>query len=293
MVLSQDEVVALAAGASTGIISDIILFPLDFLKTHAQVNAPASPSVAPPATPPPAGAALSGPLLFSRDSAETVRSISRDTVGSGARSALTGQNAVSSAAAPAATWKTPCGVESKGRPTRIGACYSGIAALAMGSMPSSAVFFVAYEMAKEKLKRLNTDSSLASTHILAASIAETSACVIRNPFEVVKQQVQLRLHETTAEGFSAVWRLEGPRGFFVGMGTSMLRDVPFAALQLSLWEWMKVKALGQDPPSTGFTATISGAAGMVAGAVAAVVTTPMDVAKTRLMTQAPGTRQVR
>lgn len=30
-----------------------------------------------------------------------------------------------------------------------------------------------------------------------------------------------------------------------------------------------------------------------AGAVAAVVTTPMDVAKTRLMTQAPGTRQVR
>lgn len=68
-----------------------------------------------------------------------------------------------------------------------------------------------------------------------------------NPFEVVKQQVQLRLHETTAEGFSAVWRLEGPRGFFVGMGTSMLRDVPFAALQLSLWEWMKVKALGELP----------------------------------------------
>lgn len=25
----------------------------------------------------------------------------------------------------------------------------------------------------------------------------------------------------------------------------MLRDVPFAALQLSLWEWMKVKALGE------------------------------------------------
>lgn len=149
-------VVALAAGASTGIISDIVLFPLDFLKTHAQVNVPASPSVAPPATPPPAGAALSGPLLSSRDSAETVRrGISTDIVGAGARSALTGPNVVSSAAAPAATWKTPCGVKSKGRPTTIGACYSGIAALAMGSMPSSAVFFVAYEMAKEKLKRLS------------------------------------------------------------------------------------------------------------------------------------------
>lgn len=31
------------------------------------------------------------------------------------------------------------------------------------------------------------------------------------------------------------------------MGTSMLRDVPFAALQISLWEYMKLKALGMSP----------------------------------------------
>lgn len=76
------------------------------------------------------------------------------------------------------------------------------------------------------------------------SAATVFALACRNPFEVVKQQVQLGLHASTAEGFSAVWRLEGMRGFFVGLGTSMLRDVPFAAMQLSLWEWFKLKALG-------------------------------------------------
>lgn len=40
----------------------------------------------------------------------------------------------------------------RGRLNGLRSCYGGIAALAMGSMPSSAGFFVVYEVVKEKLK---------------------------------------------------------------------------------------------------------------------------------------------
>ncbi|XP_022592736.2 S-adenosylmethionine mitochondrial carrier protein [Cyclospora cayetanensis] len=276
MTASQDEIVALAAGASTGIIADVILFPLDFLKTHAQGKTPSSATAAAP----PAANSVARGLIGRADGA------SGSVASSGHTSAL-----------PQSKSPTPCksldAVRQCGRPSGLSACYRGIAALAMGSMPSSAGFFLVYEVAKVKLKSLDSCSSHTMTHILAAAVAEASACVIRNPFEVVKQQVQLGLYESTPEGFAAVWRHGGTRGFFVGMGASMLRDVPFAALQLSIWEWMKLKTLGESPPHTRFSTVVSGAAGMVSGAIAALVTTPMDVAKTRLMTQKPGTQQYR
>ncbi|CDJ60650.1 mitochondrial carrier domain-containing protein, putative [Eimeria maxima] len=316
MIFSRDEAVALAAGASTGIIADISLFPLDFLKTHAQGNnvPPVSAAAAPAGPAPPAS------------SQAPVAAAASVATGSPPSSRVTFAAPSSSGGEPTCSYtvvsshkigRSPAGVRYRGRLNGLRSCYGGIAALAMGSMPSSAGFFVVYEVVKEKLKHSNTDVPLASTHIAAAAVAESSACVIRdfaafmsirslskkwenaalmrvrNPFEVVKQQVQLGLHASTAKGFSAVWRLEGPRGFFVGLGTSMLRDVPFAAMQLSLWEWLKLKTLGESPSPTSFTAAVSGAAGMVAGAVAAVATTPMDVVKTRLMTQSPGTRQYR
>ncbi|KAL8431582.1 hypothetical protein Efla_000628 [Eimeria flavescens] len=267
---AQDAPVALAAGASIGIIADVILFPLDFIKTRQQGKAPIS---------------ANGRLPSPQEAVEIAGNVA---------SALERSNLLTrSGASRPAHEAAPCALPRLRTHKRLSSCYSGIAALAMGSMPSSAGFFFMYEVTKDRLKFAGFDSSRGSTHILSAAIAESSACVIRNPFEVVKQQVQLGLHPSTAAGFANVWRHEGLRGFFVGMGTSMLRDVPFAALQLSLWEWMKLKSLGKNPPPTHFSAIVSGAAGMVAGAIAAVVTTPMDVAKTRLMTQEPGARQYR
>ncbi|KAL8452207.1 hypothetical protein Emed_001514 [Eimeria media] len=250
--MPRDEAVALAAGASIGIIADVILFPLDFLKTRQQGKTSAS---------------THGRSAVPREAAAAA------AAASAAPSPRTPQSPPLTAP-PHGVPEAPSQFK---KPRGLSSCYKGIAALAMGSMPSSA----------------GMDSSHGSTHIVSAAIAESSACVIRNPFEVVKQQVQLGLHPSTAIGFKSVWRHEGLRGFFVGMGTSMLRDVPFAALQLFLWEWMKLKFLGKKPPPTRSSAIVSGAAGMVAGAVAAVVTTPMDVVKTRLMTQEPGSRQYR
>lgn len=122
-----DAVVALAAGASTGIIADVILFPLDFLKTRAQGKTTAHAAAA---------AVPNGP----KAAAARVTSALPDSA--------------SALAAPSRQASSPsCGMRGGRRPGGLSACYSGIAALAMGSMPSSAGFFVVYEVAKENLKR--------------------------------------------------------------------------------------------------------------------------------------------
>ena len=63
--------------------------------------------------------------------------------------------------------------------------YAGVGAAALGSAPNAALFFAAYETSKGVLRR---DSPF--NHMIAASIGEISACLIRVPVEIVKQRRQ-------------------------------------------------------------------------------------------------------
>lgn len=77
---------------------------------------------------------------------------------------------------------------------------------------------------------------------------------------------------------------EGVRGLYAGYGSFLLRDLPFDAIEFVVYEQLKktVKAAkaGADP-----TPLETSALGAVAGAVTGLVTTPLDVIKTRLMIQ--------
>lgn len=143
--------VALAAGASAGIIADIALFPLDLLKTHAQGKTAAqsaavveargrtSPSCAAPAQ------RKTAPLPV------TVKLAASRTEGAAAGT----RPVASSRKCHAPAGAVPLSPKRGG----VSAFYRGIAALAMGSMPSSAGFFVVYETAKERLKCLGRFSA--------------------------------------------------------------------------------------------------------------------------------------
>lgn len=61
-----------------------------------------------------------------------------------------------------------------------------------------------------------------------------------------------------------------------------MREVPFTVVQFPLWEGLKEwrrRKTGRE----GITAADSGVFGSISGAVAAGVTTPLDVLKTRMM----------
>ena len=125
--------------------------------------------------------------------------------------------------------------------------------------------------------------------MVAASVGEVAACAVRVPTEVVKQRAQavqapssiaaLRsiLDLRRSVGLKGLWR-----ELYRGWSITVLREVPFTVIQFPLWEGMKEWRM-RTQGRRDITAVESGVFGSLAGAVAAGVTTPLDVVKTRMM----------
>jgi len=177
--------------------------------------------------------------------------------------------------------------------------YRGVGSAIVGSAPGAALFFCTYESTKSFLytRRKAQEARGAEVgewtapieHMAAASLGEVAACAVRVPTEVVKQRAQagqypssllaLRgiLSQYTTIGISGVWR-----ELYRGWSVTIMREVPFTVIQFPLWESMKEyrrRTSGVEVIS-GLESALFGSA---AGAVAAAVTTPLDVLKTRMM----------
>lgn len=100
---------------------------------------------------------------------------------------------------------------------------------------------------------------------------------------VIKQRMQLHKSEFRSMWTCArvVYRTEGISAFYVSYPTTLAISIPFNAIQFTVYEQIKrfVNPRGEYSPLTHIFA------GGVAGAVAAAVTTPLDVAKTILQTR--------
>ena len=135
--------------------------------------------------------------------------------------------------------------------------------------------------------------------MLASSLGEIAACAIRVPTEVVKQRAQAGYFSGSALlAFKDILALRHRRnGYMImvrelyrGAGITIIREIPFTILQFSLWEYLKksysFRQHEQYERAEGLvTATESAMFGSIAGAVAAGMTTPLDVLKTRIMLQ--------
>ena len=125
--------------------------------------------------------------------------------------------------------------------------------------------------------------------MIAASAGEIAACAVRVPTEVVKQRAQALQFNSSSAALKAILAqrqhigLHGVfRELYRGWGITVMREVPFTVIQFPLWEAMKEwrrRTTGQSVVS----ALDSAIFGSLAGAVAAGITTPLDVLKTRMM----------
>uniref|UniRef100_A0A3P9PZ33 Mitochondrial S-adenosylmethionine carrier protein n=1 Tax=Poecilia reticulata TaxID=8081 RepID=A0A3P9PZ33_POERE len=160
--------------------------------------------------------------------------------------------------------------------------YAGVPSAAVGSFPNAAAFFVTYECTKSLLGASGAFAAPRTapvSHMLAASLGEIVACLIRVPTEVVKQRTQASPSSTTYNMLLATLREEGVRGLYRGYGSTVLREVSSVShiyLMLCFTLWSK----RQGHTLHSWQSAVCGA---FAGAVAAFVTTPLDVAKTRIM----------
>ena len=160
--------------------------------------------------------------------------------------------------------------------------YKGLGAAAAGSAPGAALFFATYEESKRQLVGIQALPA-PLTHMLAASMGETAACLVRVPTEVVKQRMQtsMRGYGSVGAAITSVLNAEGALGFYRGFGATLAREIPFAFVQFPIYEHLKL--VGRRRLRRELSSAEAAACGSVAGAFAAFVTTPLDVAKTRLM----------
>ncbi|XP_072790974.1 mitochondrial S-adenosylmethionine carrier protein isoform X6 [Taeniopygia guttata] len=144
--------------------------------------------------------------------------------------------------------------------------YAGVPSTAIGSFPNAAAFFITYENVKSVLPHGSSSYLSPATHMVAASLGEVVACLIRVPSEVVKQRAQVSPSSSTLRILSHTLYHEGIQGLYRGYKSTVLRE--------DLWSWKQSHVVDSWQ---------SAVCGAFAGGFAAAVTTPLDVAKTRIM----------
>lgn len=172
--------------------------------------------------------------------------------------------------------------------------YKGLGSAVVASAPSASLFFITYDTSKKFLKlnlpeffpSLSSSTSIHLSHMIAASLGEIAACMVRVPAEVIKQRTQSLQFKTSLESFKYIWSNKSGEGVWNGLyrgwSTTIMREIPFTIIQFPLYEHMK--QLWANYEEVEKISPIKGSlCGSIAGGFAAAVTTPLDVLKTRLM----------
>ncbi|ORY35175.1 mitochondrial carrier [Rhizoclosmatium globosum] len=143
--------------------------------------------------------------------------------------------------------------------------FSGLAPSVYAYLPNQMIWFSVYHMSKDALaKELKTgpDGST-TTHFLATLTASTVCTVAVSPLWVVRTRLMAQstapgephpFHYTsTGNAFSTIFKIEGWRAFYKGLGPSLL-GVSHSLIMFPLYERlkheMKVQGYGTNPDGT-------------------------------------------
>ncbi|RUS13260.1 mitochondrial carrier domain-containing protein [Endogone sp. FLAS-F59071] len=176
--------------------------------------------------------------------------------------------------------------------------YSGITPAISGSIPATTLYFGTYEFTKRNLitKEVGCPDTIA--HLIAGSIGDVAASIVYVPSEVLKTRMQLQgrynnPHFISGYNYRNTWhaakmivQYDGFGSLYHGYKATLLRDVPFSALQFAFYEKFKQLAtLYWAVPGDPLTLGAEIVCGSFAGGIAGAMTTPLDVVKTLLQTQ--------
>lgn len=159
----------------------------------------------------------------------------------------------------------------------------GVQAMALGAGPAHALYFATYEKMKEELLSRNKMYPDSVNHMMAGATATVFHDAIMTPSEVVKQRMQMCCspYKSCLNCFTTVLRQEGIGAFYRSYGTALTMSIPFQSTQFMIYEAVQ-KITNPKKEHNPLTHIISGG---MAGAIASIVTMPLDVCKTLLNTQ--------
>ena len=172
------------------------------------------------------------------------------------------------------------------------ALWSGLTPTLIMAVPSVVFYYTTYDEMKEIMQTSSNPHIQSFAPFISGSLARMVAAALTSPLELMRTMMQHRnhgknvfsllRHEFRSRGFLSLWR---------GLSPSLWRDVPFSGIywlgyerlsklaKAHLFQLDPATPAAEVPVSVSFSSAFI--AGAVSGSVAAAVTTPMDVVKTR------------
>lgn len=169
--------------------------------------------------------------------------------------------------------------------------WKGLNVTLLLALPTTGIYFTLYELFRSQNRSNNNNNnnnnwfrdgiSGASARIVAASIA--------SPLELARTSVQAGVVKNN----NGVWgvlkdirNVYGIKGWWNGLGPTLIRDAPFSAIYWSVYECLKRYNFTGRGKNTSEEMINYLTSGIGAGALAAFCTVPADVVKTRRQTAA-------
>jgi solute carrier family 25 S-adenosylmethionine transporter 26 len=136
--------------------------------------------------------------------------------------------------------------------------------------------------------------------LLSSAAGASASCLVSVPQEVIKQRLVTGIYPSFRTAVTSIFNDEGLKGFYSAWRPTVLRNVPFVIITFTTMEYFKNHLIRRHNSEKCSTGTVDArrehkeklsigenvAIGMASALVAGIATNPVDVVKTRMMTQA-------
>lgn len=159
--------------------------------------------------------------------------------------------------------------------------WSGLPPTLVMAVPATVIYFTCYDQLCTALKARMTDHTQEAP-LLAGASARVVAATVISPLELIRTKLQSQKlsYRELGDCIRTAVEADGWRSLWRGLGPTLLRDVPFSAMYWYNYERTK-SVLCQRYNTPEPTLSISFLSGAFSGSIAAIVTLPFDVVKTR------------
>ncbi|XP_072958620.1 mitochondrial aspartate-glutamate transporter AGC1 [Typha angustifolia] len=168
--------------------------------------------------------------------------------------------------------------------------YRGIASNITSSAPISAIYTFTYESVKGALIPVLPKEYHSLAHCIAGGCSSIATSFVFTPSERIKQQMQVgSQYQNCWNALIGCVEKGGITSLYDGWFAVLCRNIPHSIIKFYTYERLKQMMLTSAAPNGSLSSWQTLVCGGLAGSTAALFTTPFDVVKTRLQTQAPGT----
>jgi solute carrier family 25 (mitochondrial iron transporter), member 28/37 len=157
--------------------------------------------------------------------------------------------------------------------------WRGVTATFAGCIPAHAAYFSIFETMK-RFTGADGNGHFPLEAALCGAGATLAHDLFMTPFDTVKQRMQLGYYESVIHCTSSVIKTEGLRALYISLPATLLMNIPYGMIMVATNESCKTML----NPRGDYSFVSSMVSGSIAGGVAAALTTPLDIVKTRLQT---------